>query len=478
MPEGTIVIRLFESAVRCITLFEGDQREAVECMEILCNALLEVNLHVFQEVWSQKIGFFFENAEKRPALMNLAHSLFNRDVSSPTITAIVLRYLVARLPQLGEYDDQKAAVTIRMFKMAFSAVSMHGAANEPILAHHLGKIIMDSFPLAAKATKPINYFHLLRLLFRAIGGGGGRFELLYKEVLPLLPEMLECLTRQLNSSEGMIRDMIVELCLTVPLRLTHLLPYLSYLMKPLVLALRGNPELVSQGLRTLELCIDNLTPDFLDPTLNIVLRDLMEALHSHLKPLPANHHHSHTTIRILGKLGGRNRRLLDKEPVLKYHEYAEPATSRISFGGAVQAIELRPLVPLASSTLVSGKGGATYRVHSYDYLESCVTLLLHEVSLSFYGVSAASNQRFLFDRASEDATEKRFLCSACKAFFTQSTYRSCKKGRRRPCARSHYTYCRQRPAGPCRKICSPTDSTVPFCFATLRPSLTAWHVKT
>ncbi len=117
---------------------------------------------------------------------------------------------------------------------------------------------MDCFPLAAKATKPTHYFHLLRALFRSIGGGGGRFELLYKEVLPLLPEMLECLNRQLHSSEGATRDMIVELCLTVPLRLTHLLPHLSYLMQPLALALKGSPELVTQGLRTLELCIDNL----------------------------------------------------------------------------------------------------------------------------------------------------------------------------------------------------------------------------
>jgi len=55
-------------------------------------------------------------------------------------------------------------------------------------------------------------------------------------------------------------------------------------MQPLALALRGSSELISQGLRTLELCIDNLTPDFLDPTLNTVLRDLMEALHDLLKP--------------------------------------------------------------------------------------------------------------------------------------------------------------------------------------------------
>ena len=55
----------------------------------------------------------------------------------------------------------------------------------------------------------------------------------------------------------------MELCLTVPVRLSVLLPYLHMLMHPLVSALNGSKTLISQGLRTLELCVDNLQPDFL-----------------------------------------------------------------------------------------------------------------------------------------------------------------------------------------------------------------------
>jgi len=69
-----------------------------------------------------------------------------------------------------------------------------------------------------------------------------------------------------------------ELCLTVPVRLSALLPHLHFLMRPLVLALQAGPDLVSQGLRTLELCIDNLTPNFLDPIMAPVINDLMQAL--------------------------------------------------------------------------------------------------------------------------------------------------------------------------------------------------------
>ncbi|EJF61235.1 atypical/PIKK/TRRAP protein kinase [Dichomitus squalens LYAD-421 SS1] len=378
VPDGALIARMFDGCIRAIVFFDGEPREAHDALERLGLAMVEINLHVFQEVWTQKIAFYFSSAEKRPVLMHLATLLFAREATSPTLVAIVLRYLIDRLPELGEYDDQAAAVAIRMFKMTFQAVTTYPQLNESILASHLGKLIMDCFPLAAKAAKPTNYFHLLRGLFRAIGGGGGRFELLYKEVLPLLPEMLECLNRQLQSSDGPSRDMIVELCLTVPLRLTHLLPYLSYLMQPLVLALRGTTELISQGLRTLELCIDNLTPDFLDPTLNTVLRELMEALHDLLKPLPGNHHHSHTTIRILGKLGGRNRKLLEKEPSFKYSQQTESVKARFSFGAQMGNIELEPVARVSCETLRNPKSAAQQRVHAYNYLEQCLTLVLHE----------------------------------------------------------------------------------------------------
>lgn len=380
VADGIVISRMFEGCIRVLTALDNDQRESQEVADALCNALLEVDLHVFQEVWTQKIDLLITQAERHTSLLIFMQILFGKEATSPTVVAIVLRYLINHLHELGDLEEKRAGVIIRAFKMTFGGVGLFPITNEPILAAQIGKLIMDCFPLAAKAAKPTNYFLLLRLLFRAIGGGGGKFELLYKEVLPLLPEMLECLNRQLVLSEGTTRDLIAELCLTVPLRLTHLLPYLSYLMRPLVLALRGTPEMVTQGLRTLELCIDNLTPEFLDPTLNTVLRELMEALFKHLKPLPANHQHSHTTIRILGKLGGRNRRLLDKEPSLSYRNHSDVTRVRVSFGGTVQPIELTSVANLASSTLASGKGGATYRQHAYDYLETCLALLLHEVS--------------------------------------------------------------------------------------------------
>ena len=149
-PDGTIIARFFEGTIRCISLFDPDaSRDANEAMDWIGNILVEVNLHVFQEVWTQKIEFYFESARKRPILLHLAQFLFSRENVSTTLVAIVLRYLVNKLPELGEYDEQNTAVAIRTYKMIFGAITLFPAANEPILAAHLGKLIMDCFPLAA-----------------------------------------------------------------------------------------------------------------------------------------------------------------------------------------------------------------------------------------------------------------------------------------------------------------------------------------
>lgn len=61
-----------------------------------------------------------------------------------------------------------------------------------------------------------------------------------------------------------MKDLFVELCLTVPVRLSSLLPYLPMLMDPLVSALNGSPTLISQvGLSTLPQlpCLANSSVD-------------------------------------------------------------------------------------------------------------------------------------------------------------------------------------------------------------------------
>ena len=113
-----------------------------------------------------------------------------------------------------------------------------------------------------------------------------------------------------------MKDLFVELCLTVPVRLSSLLPYLPMLMDPLVSALNGSPTLVSQGLRTLELCVDNLQPEFLYEHIQPVRADLMQALWRTLRT--ASDSTATVAFRILGKFGGSNRKMLVEPQKLEY----------------------------------------------------------------------------------------------------------------------------------------------------------------
>lgn len=401
VPDGNLMLRLFEASFSLMTLFDGDsaptQRQdalnsqAHEVLQWLAGVFIELEPHTFQAMWTRKIEFYFRCAVDRPYLLNLLSQLVNHKPASATLVAILLRFLVDKLPDLGDFNIPTAAMTIRMFKIAFAGVTAYPEVNEPILATHIAGLIMDCFPLAAKATTPAHYFTLLKQLFRSIGGGAGKLEILYQEVQPLVLEMLENLNRQLfafdaQASIGVAsnanRELIVELCLTAPLRLSHLLPHLQYLMHPLTMALQSpNTELITQGLRTLELCIDNLSPEFLDPTLSAVLPPLMGALHRLLRPGPAYLVHSHAAIRILGKLGGRNRHLLKHDLTLKHKTIAAPATAALTICGIREKLPLGPVSSLSRRIML--RTAPLYQGSAYAYLQTCVRILLSQVNLFF-----------------------------------------------------------------------------------------------
>ena len=66
----------------------------------------------------------------------------------------------------------------------------------------------------------------------------------------------------------------------------------------------------SQGLRTLELCVDNLQPDFLFDHIQPVRAELMQALWAALRLAPDAV--AQVSFRVLGKFGGSNRKMLQE----------------------------------------------------------------------------------------------------------------------------------------------------------------------
>ena len=101
-----------------------------------------------------------------------------------------------------------------------------------------------------------------------------------------------------------LRPLLVELCLTLPAQLGSLLALLPKLMAPLVLALKGpSEELIMLGLKTLELWVDSLNPEFLEPAMADVVHEVMPALWAMLKPVGLAKSPAVAAMQLLGKLG-------------------------------------------------------------------------------------------------------------------------------------------------------------------------------
>ncbi|XP_041565949.1 transcription-associated protein 1 isoform X6 [Drosophila elegans] len=219
-------------------------KEEKEVLEHFSGIFLMMHSQNFQEIFSTTIHFLVERIHKNQSLQVIANSFLANPTTSPLFATVLVEYLLDKMEEMGT-NLERSNLYLRLFKLVFGSVSLFPVENEQMLRPHLHKIVIRSMELALISDEPYNYFLLLRALFRSIGGGS--HDLLYQEFLPLLPNLLEGLNRlQSGFHKQHMRDLFVELCLTVPVRLSSLLPYLPMLMDPLVSALNGSPTLISQ----------------------------------------------------------------------------------------------------------------------------------------------------------------------------------------------------------------------------------------
>lgn len=377
-PKPTTPAKAFDFSTGGPNLPITSSKEEKDLMEIFATIFIHIDPASFNEIVSFELPFLFESMLENAALLHLPQFFLASEITSANFMGILIAFLKSKLDQLGKVELVKSNILIRLFKLCFMSVNLFPTANESVMLPHLNYLILESLKHATRAEEPIVYSYLVRILFRSISGG--RFESLYKEIMPILPVLLESLNKMIvNSRRPYERDIYVELCLTVPVRLSVLVPHLNYLTRPLVYALNGSQELVSQGLRTFELCVDNLTAEYFDPMIEPVIDEIMAALWKHLEPVPYHHQHSHTSIRILGKLGGRN------------HKNFKPCNSLVSQSELDQEINalftvhglngevpvsITPGVQSAIKLLEDPRLKVHYRISAFKYLSSILKLFI------------------------------------------------------------------------------------------------------
>ena len=386
-PKQTTQAKVFDFSTGGPNLPITSSKEEKDLMEIFATIFIHIDPASFNEIVSDELPFMFESMLENAALLHLPQFFLASEMTSANFSGILMSFLRGKLDQLDKADLVKSNILIRLFKLCFMSVNLFPSANESVILPHLNHLILESLRLSTKAEEPILYSYLVRTLFRSISGG--RFENLYKEIMPILPVLLESLNKLIaNSKRPYERDIYVELCLTVPVRLSVLVPHLNYLTTPLVYALNGSQELVSQGLRTFELCVDNLTAEYFDPMIAPVIDEIMAALWKHLEPVPYHHQHLHTAIRILGKLGGRNHKHLKPCNALKPQSALDQDISTLfsihGFDGKVP-LSVTPGIESAIELIEDPRLKPHYRISAYKYLSSILKLFIdtHPIPLDF-----------------------------------------------------------------------------------------------
>lgn len=353
-------------------------KEEKDLMEIFATIFIHIDPASFNEIVGVELPFLFDSMLENAALLHLPQFFLASEITSANFSGLLISFLRSKLGELGKIDLVKSNILIRLFKLCFMSVNLFPTTNETVILPHLNHLILESLKYSTNAEEPIVYSYLVRILFRSISGG--RFESLYKEIMPILPVLLESLNKMIvNARRPYERDIYVELCLTVPVRLSVLVPHLNYLTRPLVHALNGSQELVSQGLRTFELCVDNLTAEYFDPMIEPVIDEIMTALWKHLEPVPYHHQHSHTAIRILGKLGGRNHKHFKPYNKLMSQSALDHEVKALFLIHGLDnevPVSITPGVESALKLLEDGRIKIHYRISAFKYLSSIFKLLI------------------------------------------------------------------------------------------------------
>lgn len=369
---------VLKSGVHCLVIFK-DTDDEKDMLGHFSHTLAILEPRDLMDMFSLCMPELFDCMISNCQLVLIFSTLLQAPKVFRPFADVLVNFLVSsKLDVLKQPESPAAKLVLHLFNLLFVAVAKFPSDSERILLPHVPVIIEVCMKNITEVEKPIGYLQLLRTMFRALAGG--KFELILRDLIPMLQPCLNMLLAMLEGPAGEdMRELLLELCLTLPARLSSLLPFLPRLMKPLVLCLKASDELVSLGLRTLEFWIDSLNPDFLEPSMANVMSEVILALWSHLRPAP--YPWGGKSLQLLGKLGGRNRRFLKEPLALECKENPEHGIRVIlTFEpGTPFLVPLDRCINLAIATVMQKNGpvDSFYRKQALKFLHVCLSAQLN-----------------------------------------------------------------------------------------------------
>eukprot|EP00879_Flechtneria_rotunda_P005042 GHRR01005319.1.p1 GENE.GHRR01005319.1~~GHRR01005319.1.p1 ORF type:complete len:3477 (+),score=1416.33 GHRR01005319.1:1112-11542(+) len=390
MPDADVrtCATLLSAGLACLKLssFTG---EGKELYEQFAEVFTVMEPRDFTDIFTTQMDTLFDTmAADADALAIAAHLVQNAQVGR-SFNAVLAKYLTEnKLHLLADHKTKDALLVQKLFRLVFLGLTME--EGEMQLVPFILQLVRKCLEAATTQPDPIAYLQLLRILFKHCHVAREPLAHLHNELAILLKGALDTLLAMLNGPNcgQVLKPLLVELVLLLPaaLRVLVELTLLPSMVKPLVMALQGSEELVSSGLRTFELWVDSLNPEYLEKALGTSVNDVMAALWSLLKPNHSLRPHALAAMQLLGKLGGRNRKFLHDPAALEYKDNPEhglrliltfsPATSFLVPMDKCVALAKAGLAPqgVLSNTASHAK---YYRQQALFFIQVCLSAVLN-----------------------------------------------------------------------------------------------------
>lgn len=316
------------------TASSQDIAELKEILTCLITSLSMLSSDTFRCVLKARIHSLCDIASNDQVYLLFFNQLF---MNNPTLGLhlfdIMCSYFVSKveiIPPIGSNSAVKTARSrlsisedtkqypflLRILKNMLQSISKV-VEYEKCLITRLPRLLTSLLRSSLVSPTCINQCNMLRLLFRS--APEFKLEQFINAITPYFNTIIHGLDALYHRTTlKSTKNIVVELCLTIPVNSKSQMAHLPVLLKYVAIALKEYNELAKIALKSLETWSDFQSGDNFMAVLNAlppnVLEDILHGIQRHLKPLPYSQ--GLLALKLLGKLGGHCKRFLDSIP---YH---------------------------------------------------------------------------------------------------------------------------------------------------------------
>ncbi|KAI5180663.1 transformation/transcription domain-associated protein [Nematocida sp. AWRm80] len=277
---------------RAFVLFSSFDLEVRSDIIIVCEFLLiffYLDAQIFQRVLENNVKTLFALTKKNKSMFIIWKQFLAYAGVARKFASVVIQELLENI-----YDAHAKEFIIQGFRELFASITVHTAEIESIISQNIQQIFKKCLVVDE------SLFYTIQIvidLFKA--AGKEKLEILHKDMALVLPTFFAKIDK--ISKIYPERTEYIELCLTIPVKISVLLPFLGQMAGPIIQALKMKNKLSIAAMEVLETCIDNLNSEFL----MTYLGDQIDKIFILLIDLVYHEDSSVLAIKLLGKISSK-----------------------------------------------------------------------------------------------------------------------------------------------------------------------------